>query len=285
MTVFSKRGLDYLAGALLVAMVATIVVSISTSQTPDTFREDARGVLQDIVEDRDLFIVSIAFDLASNLILIPMAAALFLVFSSRDRALALLGSVGFLAAGLLFLVVDMVAIPMISLAEDYAGATGAQADSILHAARAIGLMTDVAIAMGAVGFALGALSYGLLVLTTNALPRWMGVFGIAGGIVTPFMWLLFVDTDLVAVGYIGLMIVLFFTLITGAWLIWGGRKRRPSSPTYPTTASKCSEHRLKVLRQAQGERFFCARGEPVEPHVGMAARVAVPAWRAVCTML
>lgn len=219
---FSKRGLDYLAGALLVAMVATIVVSISTSQTPDTFREDARGVLQDIVEDRDLFIVSIAFDLASNLILIPMAAALFLVFSSRDRALALLGSVGFLAAGLLFLVVDMVAIPMISLAEDYAGATGAQADSILHAARAIGLMTDVAIAMGAVGFALGALSYGLLVLTTNALPRWMGVFGIAGGIVTPFMWLLFVDTDLVAVGYIGLMIVLFFTLITGAWLIWRG---------------------------------------------------------------
>ena len=216
---FSKRGLDYSAGALLVAMVAAIVVSISTSQTPDTFREDARGVLQDIVQDRDLFIISIAFDLASNLISIPLAATLYLVFRSHDRSLALLGSFGVLAGAILFLVVDMVAIPMISLAEDYAGT---QSDSILNAARAIGLMVDVAVAMGAVGIAMGTLSYGLLVLTTNAIPRWMGVFGIAGGVVAPFMWLLFVDTDLVAVGYVGLMIGLFFALIMGLWLIWKG---------------------------------------------------------------
>ena len=175
--------------------------------------------MQDIVQDRDLFIISIAFDLASNLISIPLAAALYLVFRSHDRSLALLGSFGFLAGAILFLVVDMVAIPMISLAEDYAGT---QRDSILNAARAIGLMVDVAVAMGAVGIAMGTLSYGLLVLTTNAIPRWMGVFGIAGGVVAPFMWLLFVDTDLVAVGYVGLMIGLFFALIMGLWLIWKG---------------------------------------------------------------
>ena len=166
-----------------------------------------------------MFIVSLAFDLASNLIIIPLAAVLYLVFRSHDQPLALLGSFGLLASALLFLVVDMVAIPMISLAEDYAGS---QSDSILNAARAIGLMIDVAVAMGAVAMAMGALAYGLLILTTNALPRGMGVFGIAGGLVAPFMWLLFVDTDLVAVGYVGMMIILFFFLISGLWLIWRG---------------------------------------------------------------
>ncbi len=219
---FSKRGLDYLAGVLLIATVATVLVTISTYPTPDTFREDARRFLVDIVEGRNLFIVAIAFDLASNFILIPLAAVLYLVFRSHDRTLALLGSFGFLAAAVLFLVIDMVAIPLISLAEDYAGATGGQADSILNAARAIGLMTDVAVAMGAVGMALGGLSYGLLVLTTNALPRWMGVFGIAGGIVALLMWLLFVDTDLVPVGYVGLLLIRFFFVISGLWLIWKG---------------------------------------------------------------
>ena len=219
---FSKRGLDYLAGVLLIATVATVLVTISTYPTPDTFREDARRFLVDIVEGRNLFIVAIAFDLASNLIIIPLAAVLYLVFRSHDRTLALLGSFGFLAAAVLFLVVDMVAIPLISLAEDYAGATGGQADSILNAARAIGLMTDVAVAMGAVGMALGGLSYGLLVLTTNALPRWMGVFGIAGAIVSLLMWLLFVDTDLVPVGYVGLLLIRFFFVISGLWLIWKG---------------------------------------------------------------
>ncbi len=221
---FSKRGLDYLAGVLLIATVATVLVTISTYPTPDTFREDARRFLVDIVEGRNLFIVAVAFDLASNLIIIPLAAVLYLVFRSHDRTLALLGSFGFLAAAVLFLVVDMVAIPLISLAEDYAGATGGQADSILNAARAIGLMTDVAVAMGAVGMALGGLSYGLLVLTTNALPRWMGVFGIAGAIVALLMWLLFVDTDLVPVGYVGLMLIRFFFLISGLWLIWKGAR-------------------------------------------------------------
>ena len=149
---FSKRGLDYLAGALFIALVVTVVVSIATNPVPDTFREDARGWLADLVQDRDLFIVSTAFDLAANFIGIALAAVIYLVFRSHDRTLALIGSFGFLAGSVLFLVVDMVGISLISLAEDYAGS---QSESILSASRAIGLMRDVAFAMAAVGIALG----------------------------------------------------------------------------------------------------------------------------------
>jgi len=218
--VFSKRGLDYLAGVLLVAMVATVVAGIATDPiSADTFREDARGVLADIVKDRDLFIVSQAFFLASSFISIVMAAGLYVVFRSHDRTLALIGSFGFLAGAVLMLTTNMVGISLISLAEDYAGT---QSESLLSVASAVGLMKDVAFAMGAVGIAMGVLSYGLLILTTNAIPRWMGIFGIAGGIVTPFGWLLFVDSDLALIVFVGLSISLFFALISGGWLVYRG---------------------------------------------------------------
>ena len=220
---FSKRGLDYPAGALLIALVAAVVVSLATNPiSSETFREDATGVLADIVEDRDLFIVSTGFDLASNFIGIALAAVIYLVFRSHDRTLALLGSFGFLAGSVAFLVFDMASISLISLAQEYAAATGLQADSILNSSRAIGLMLDAAFAMAAVGLALGFLSYGLLCLTTNAVPGWMGLFGMAGGIVAPFGWLLFVDADLVAIGFVELMIGVFFALILGMWLVARG---------------------------------------------------------------
>ena len=83
-------------------------------------------------------------------------------------------------------------------------------------------MLDAAFVMGAVGIAMGVLSYGLLILATNAIPRWMGLFGIAGGIVTPFGWFLFVDSDLAPIVFVGLLISLFFALILGGWLVYRG---------------------------------------------------------------
>ena len=126
---FSKRGLDYLVGVLLVAMVATVVVGIATNPiSAETFREDAKGVLADIVQDRDLFIVSQAFFLASSFISIAMAAGLYVVFRSHERTLALIGSFGFLAGAVLMLTTNMVGISLISLAGGYAGT---QSESLL----------------------------------------------------------------------------------------------------------------------------------------------------------
>lgn len=219
----SKRHIEYLAGALLIAMVATVVVSIAVNPiSAQTFQEDPSGVLTEIAVDRNLFIISTIFDLLSNLITIPLAAVLYLAFRSHDRNLALLGSVGILASAMLFLTANMIMIALAPLAQDFFVATGQQKDSLLSSASAVGLMLDAAVAMGAVGLALGVLSYGLLVITTGALPRGIGVFGIVGGIVSPFYWLLFVADDLAAVGFVGLMISLFFTLIVGGRLVMRG---------------------------------------------------------------
>ncbi|MCH7996283.1 MAG: DUF4386 domain-containing protein [Chloroflexi bacterium] len=219
----SKRKIEYLAGALLIAMVAAVVVSIAVNPiSAQTFKEDPSGVLVDIAVDRNLFITSAIFDLLSNLLTIPLAAVLYLAFRSHDRNLALLGSFGFLAAAMLFLTSDMILVSLAPLAQDFVVASGQQADSVLSSATAIGLMLDAAVAMGAVGIALGVFSFGLLIITTGAMPRWIGVFGILGGIVSPFFWLLFVNDDLVIVGFVGLMISLFFSLMVGGRLVMRG---------------------------------------------------------------
>ena len=105
----SKRKIEYLAGALLIAMVAAVVVSITVNPiSAQTFKEDPSGVLVDIAVDRNLFITGAIFDLLT----IPLAAVLYLSFRSHDRNLALLGSFGFLASAMLFLVSDMILVSL-----------------------------------------------------------------------------------------------------------------------------------------------------------------------------
>ena len=109
----SKRKMEYLAGALLITMVAAVVVSIAVNPiSAQTFKEDPSGVLVDIAVDRNLFITGAIFDLLSNLLTIPLAAVLYFAFRSHDRNLALLGSFGFLASAMLFLVSDMILVSL-----------------------------------------------------------------------------------------------------------------------------------------------------------------------------
>jgi len=219
----SKRGVDYLIGGLVLALIVTAIVQISIDPIgADTFKEDPAGILRDIAENQSQVVVSTAFDIASNFIFILIAAAFYLAFRAHDRNLALLGSFGFLAAGLLFLTIDMVVISLYTLSESFTEASGAQAQSILNSASAVGLMADPAAAMSLLGMAIGFLSYGLLVVTTGAVPRWIGWFGIVGGLVAPFGWLYLVESDLFAVGFIGGGIGLLFFLITGVWLVLKG---------------------------------------------------------------
>ena len=218
----SKRGVDYLAGGLLLPLAVYGLLGLPSPISGDTFREDPAGVLRDMAENQSQLVVSTVIDIAGNFIIILLAAALYLAFRAHDRNLALLGSFGFLAAGVFFLTYDMMAISLQYLSEGFPEARGAQAESILNSARAVGLMADPAVAMGLTSLAIGVFAYGLLVITTGALPRWMGGIGILGGLVAPFTWLMFVESHLASIGTFGALIILLFALIVGLWLVLKG---------------------------------------------------------------
>ena len=168
----SKKGTDYLAGFLLLGIVISVVTSLIVAPiTDETFRENGPEILTKIADDSGRIAAFIIFDLASNLLGVAVAAALYMVFRSHDQNLALLGSVGFLAAGVIWLTGDMMMISLQAVGQDYVAATGAQADSIFASARALGLAAEASFILGGTGLSIGILSYGLIVLRTGALPK------------------------------------------------------------------------------------------------------------------
>ncbi len=221
---FSKRGIEILAGALLLATVVGVVVAIVTYPEPiDTSIDEVRETLVEIADDRDLFVVSISFATFANLIAILLAGALYATFRSHDRTLALLGSFGFLAAGVLELSATRGLAGLLALAQDYVSATGAETDAIVAAARAMGPVATLGFP-GATGIAIGMLAYGALVVRTQAVPRLVGWIGIVSGVVIPFGWLAFLEDDLSPILPIGLGLGLIFFLIVGGWLLARGAK-------------------------------------------------------------
>ena len=220
---FSKRRNEYLAGGLLLALVATAVVSIATNPiAADSFRTGAMNVLEDINGDRSGFLIGTSFDIISNFVGLALAVALYVVFGRHESTLAILGTAGFLVASVVFLVNDMVLLSLGSLSQQFFAASGAQADYVLASAGAITPMLDTALPMGATAMGIGVFCYGLLVVVTGAIPRWIGAVGILAGIVAPFGWLLFANGELVLISFIGLLIALLFALFSGLWLIVRG---------------------------------------------------------------
>ena len=71
---------------------------------------------------------------------------------------------------------------------------------------------------------LGILSYGLIVLRTGAVPKWIGYLGVLAGVVAPFGSLHYVESSLVNIAFVGMTLALVFALFTGGWLIVKGSK-------------------------------------------------------------
>ena len=223
---FSKRGTEQLTGVLLVTLVVGVVVALVTQAIPfadlDFSKDELRDDLIDIAKDSKLWFTSGAFAIFANLISIPMAAALYLTFRSHDRSLALFGSFGFLAAAVLELVRLTVNMALGTLAQDFAAASGAQADAYFAVARALSAVALSMDPLGSMAIALGIFAYGALIVRTQALPRWIGWIGVVGGAIVPLVWLTYIQQELIFLGFIGLIIGLFFAVTTGVRLVSRG---------------------------------------------------------------
>ena len=223
---FSKRGTEQLTGLLLVTLVVSVVAAIVTGLIPfvdtELTRDSLRDDLVDIADDSELWFTSTGFAIFANLISIGLAAALYLVFRGHNRSLSIFGSFGFLAAAVLELIRLSTRMALGGLAEDFVATSGAEADAIAAAARAVFLVATSLEPIGAMGIGLGIFSYGKLIVRTQALPRWIGWIGVVGGVIVPFGWLTYVQRDLFFLTVIGLVIGLVFIITTGVRLIASG---------------------------------------------------------------
>jgi len=186
--------------------------------------------LLNIADNPAKYLAHIGFDIVYNLSIFLLGALFYLMFRKTNRALALFGGLGFLCTGFLWLFMDMSTLAQYHLAIDYANASGATASAIALRAADLSLAYDSSAPITSMFYAMGFISFGILIVRSGVLNRAIGWFAIVTGIVQLlFAWVGSFKGSVI--GDYGYHITEAWFLVTGLWLVtrWvrGTSKQKP----------------------------------------------------------
>ncbi len=230
----SKTGVDRVSGILLIGLAVATVLSMATTLL-DVTAESFSTTFQGVVENpRTQFLALVALHVSSVLVLV-LAAMMYLAFRPFDAALALVGALGLVALGFTFVMANVAGGAMVNLAEEYETASAANVDVLLSSARAMTMLQVFAWFFGAFTFLpLSLLTFSAVITRSGALPRWMGWLGIASAIVMPTIWLSqrpFVIEVFYLIGMVRILGALVWLLAVGVWLLARGTQQDVATQT------------------------------------------------------
>ncbi len=226
----SKKSIERFNGFLLLIIVVTSVVGAAFASSVGTDynvpADEVGAVLELVADNQGLHQAEIGFDLASYVILVALSGALYLLFSPHRRLLALLGTLGLAAGGVILAVHDIFWFVFPSVAKDFVSASGSQADVLLEIGRIIMLTANWGLSVGITFMGLGILAYGVLMIRSRAVLRALGWLGAVAGILLFIgTWLPRIDVSLYAVWTALASPLLLWEIGLGLWLLIKGTKQ------------------------------------------------------------
>lgn len=222
---FSKIGIDRLSGILFLFVLVTSAVSTALAVKLEAGPDEVANTLRNIAEDQGKYRRSIIFDLASHMTIVALAGALYLTFSTHNRPLALLGTLWRVAEGGILAVNEINNFVLLAVAQDFVSANGAEAVALETMGRAIILMENWGFTIGLTFFALGALAYSALFVSSKAVPLALGWLGTIASVLTVAgTWLGLASPDLSFVSMIGFIPMILYEIALGVWLLLWGTK-------------------------------------------------------------
>lgn len=225
MHMFSKTGVDRLSGVLLLLVLVTGIVAAGLASGVGEYNlapDEVGDTLRRVADNQALHQAEIAFDLASYVLTVALTGALYLAFGYHNRLLALLGALGFAAAGVILAVHDIPWFVLPSVAEDFISASGAEAVALQNTARVIMLTANWGLSVGVTFLGLGSLAYGVLIVLTRAVPRALGWLGAVTVLMSAGAWLPRVDENLYPVFLLLAIPYMLWQLGLGVWLFLRG---------------------------------------------------------------
>jgi Domain of unknown function (DUF4386) len=216
---------------LLVAglTVGGFLVGASLGEVDPFARGDVVVMLRTVNDHFGQWVVSLAAYIATDVLVISVAAGLFLAFQDRGPLLALAGAFSLVAAAVLFMVHEAGAMTLAFLAQDFLadggpGGVPAGDQVILETTRAVSVAQALAALFGQTLMGVGVLAFGALMIWAPAgsrnPPRWIGVAGVLGGASMLATWLFVVDH--LAGGGVTLLAELAIVVMLvalGTWLV------------------------------------------------------------------
>ena len=203
---FSKRGIERLAGAFLVTGLVTILAHLTMDQ----------GVVP----------LTVLFVLIYGFMIILSALLVYVIFHSHERTLALISAFGMAAHGLFVVLVCALLLAQLEFSQEFVATGEAETDSVAAAARALALaMGSIRVSMF-LFLGLSLVPLGVLIAWSGAVARWLGWLGIVAGVMG-FLGVLAVTFNVV-VGPLmfmsGILLMFGFILILGFWLLVRGTR-------------------------------------------------------------
>ncbi|MEK6247608.1 MAG: DUF4386 domain-containing protein [Planctomycetales bacterium] len=223
----STRGIERFGGILLILMLVTSVSGAVFAGAVGTDynvpADEVADVLQLVAGNQGLHQAEIGFDLATFVILVALSGALYLAFSPHNRLLALLGTLGLAAGGIILTVHDVFWFAFPSVAIDFVSASGSRVEVLLEIGRVTMLTANWGLSVGITFMGLGILAYGVLMIWSGAVPRGLGWLGaVAGVLLFTGTWLPRIDVGLYAAWTALAAPVLLWELGLGLWLLIKG---------------------------------------------------------------
>ena len=152
------------AGIIMLLLVVTLVVALFTAETPSTDVDDFPADFQSVVDDEVRYLVGQAMQILTGILVALLGAALYVVFRSRERFLALVGFTGFVLMAALFVTSSAAFVEVHALAnnleaeESFAGEA-----EVLELGRAFTELGDGAFFLGVTFFAIGLIGFGAMI--------------------------------------------------------------------------------------------------------------------------
>ena len=172
----SKTGIDRLSGVLLLLALVTSFVAAGLASGVGEYNvapDEVGDTLRRVADNQGLHQAEIGFDLASYVLTVALAGALYLAFSPHNQPLALLGSLGLAAGGLILAVHDIPWFVLPSVAGDFVSASGAEVVALQNTGRVVMLTANWGLSVGVTFQGLGALAYQPRQLKPEKLSAWL----------------------------------------------------------------------------------------------------------------
>ncbi len=188
---FTKRSIERLAGACLISGLMAFLAHGLTL---------GRGVGP----------MTILLVLMYGFLTILSAVAVYMVFNSRERFLAIIGAFGLGGHGLFVVLVSALLVAQLEFAREFTTTGEPGTDSVTAAARSLALTMGSIRAFAFLFLGFGLASLGGLIAWSGAFARWLGWLGVFAGVL----------------GFLGALMVIFnvalspFIFMTGVFLMF-----------------------------------------------------------------
>jgi hypothetical protein len=216
----SEKGIKRLTGFLFLFILATSALSGGLAVELNADPDQVTNTLRNIAEDPGKYRISITFDLVSHMAIIAIASALYLTFNKYNRQLALFGTLWRVVEGVIMAFTELNNFVLLEVAQDFLSATGTRAVTLETSAQSIILVSNLGVTIGLAFLVLGHLAYGILFVSSKAVPRplsWLGVVASVIGIVGALLGLVIPNLLFILTG--GIIIVMLYEIVLGIWLL------------------------------------------------------------------